>query len=463
MKKLRWDSVIFIILITILGLTNLLNFNKPTVSVLENRALKPKPELTINGLLTGDYFRDYEEYYSDTFILRDKLVKTSKDFQKAMAFLGPGITIVQSVDDIQKPQENNLPDQSDKNIGNEDNDIIPDPASTPSAQPDTSDDTGQTGQNGENASPENDEMPERDFGDDPNIGYYLVIDGKAVQIFKFNKESFEYYAQILNKYREMLDDSVKIYSMIPPTAGEFLRLKKYAGITDSQNDALSYLESLLDKDIVTVNVYDKLNRHKDEYIYFRTDHHWTALGAYYAYVEFMETKGEKPLSLEQFEKIDLGDFLGSSYTKTLDKSLEKNPDSFIVYKPYTKHEFFKYDGKGEHKADVIDMKYKDSLTDKYLTFISTGGSTWSVIRTEVNNGKKLLIIKDSFGNAIAPFMLSHYEEIYIVDARFYNKNVTGKNIIEFIEDNKIDEVLFCIYMEDVNWHKFMSGVEGLLN
>lgn len=155
--------------------------------------------------------------------------------------------------------------------------------------------------------------------------------------------------------------------------------------------------------------------------------------------------------------------LGSSYTKTLDKSLEKNPDSFIVYKPYTKHEFFKYDGKGEHKADVIDMKYKDSLTDKYLTFISTGGSTWSVIRTEVNNGKKLLIIKDSFGNAIAPFMLSHYEEIYIVDARFYNKNVTGKNIIEFIEDNKIDEVLFCIYMEDVNWHKFMSGVEGLLN
>ena len=77
-----------------------MNFNKPTVSVLENRALKPKPELTINGLLTGDYFRDYEEYYSDTFILRDKLVKTSKDFQKAMAFWDR-ITIVQSVDDIQ--------------------------------------------------------------------------------------------------------------------------------------------------------------------------------------------------------------------------------------------------------------------------------------------------------------------------------------------------------------------------
>ena len=69
------------------------------------------------------------------------------------------------------------------------------------------------------------EPPKPISGDDPNVGYYLVVDGKAVQIFKFNKESFEYYAQILNKYREKLGSSVKIYSMIPPPAGEFLRLR----------------------------------------------------------------------------------------------------------------------------------------------------------------------------------------------------------------------------------------------
>jgi len=462
-KKLRWDSVLFLLIITVLGLANFLNFNKPTISVLENRALKRKPELTVNSLLTGTYFKDYEEYYSDTFILRDKLVKTSKDFQKAMAFLGPGITIVQSVDDIQKPQESDMANQPDHKSDNENTGTIPVATPSPDAGTDNSDDEGKPEQNGEADPAENNEKPGTAFGDGPNVGYYLVVDGKAVQIFKFNKESFEYYARILNKYREMLKDNVKIYSMIPPTAGEFLRLKKYAGITDSQNEALAYLESLLDEDIATVDVYDALNRHKDEYIYFRTDHHWTALGAYYAYAEFMETKGEEPVPLERFEKLDLGDFLGSSYTKTLDKSLEKNPDNFTVYKPFTRHEFFKYDGNAEHKADVIDLKYKDDITNKYLTFISSGGFTWSVIKTDVKNGEKLLIIKDSFGNALAPFMLSHYEEIYIVDARFYSKKITGKNIVEFIEDNEIDEVLFCIYMEDVNWQKFMSGVEALLN
>ena len=88
-----------------------------------------------------------------------------------------------------------------------------------------------------------------------------------------------------------------------------------------QNDALSYLESLLDKDIVTVNVYDKLNRHKDEYIYFRTVS-LTALGAYYAYVNLWR-QGRKPLPLNNL-KIDLGDFRKLIY-KTLDKSLEKIP------------------------------------------------------------------------------------------------------------------------------------------
>ena len=73
-----------------------------------------------------------------------------------------------------------------------------------------------------------------------------------------------------------------------------------------------------------------------------------------------------------------------------------------------------------------------------------------------------MVVKDSFGNVLVPFLLPHYEEIYVVDARFYNIDVTGKNIVEFIEDKGINELLFVIYMEDVNWHKFMQGVENLL-
>jgi len=461
MKKLRIDSILFIAIITILGIINLLNFNKPTVSTLENRALKEKPEFSVKELIGGTYLTDYEEYYSDTFISRDKLVKANRDLRSVMNFLGSGVSIVTGYDNI---------DLINEHAGNETGDnkpapTNPEPKST-EPKPTQPEATSPT-QPGETAAPApTATVPptttKPDFGDGPNVGYWLLIDGKAVQLFKFDKESFDYYSQILNKYNERLGAEVKIYSMIPPTASEFLKLKKYSGITDSQNDALGYLQSILNENIISVNVYDALNKHKDEYTYFRTDHHWTALGAYYGYEAFMDTIGEEPISLGQYEARDLGDYLGSSYTKTLDKNLEKNPDKFTVYMPFTDYEYLYYDENKELVKDVIDMKWADNTTNKYLTFISSGGATWGVIKTEVKNGRKIMVIKDSFGNALVPFLLPHYEEIYVVDPRFYSIYITGKDIVEFAKEKGINEMLFVIYMEDVNWNTFMRSVENLL-
>lgn len=451
MKKLRIDSILFIILLSVLGIANLLNFNKPTVSRQENRALKQKPELSAAALFNGSYTKDFDEYYSDTFILRDNLVKTSKRITGAMAFLGPDISLITTIDDTELPQ--NKP--SGEPAGNNGELQSPSASQTPSGTegPDETQTPAPT------PTPEKEERT--DFGDGPNVGYYLIVDGKAVQLFKFNKESFDYYAEILNKYKEKLGSGVKIYSMIPPTAGEFVQLKKYKGITDSQNDAVDYVDSKLDDSISSVNLFDALMKHKDEYIYFKTDHHWTALGAYYAYAAFMEGKGESPADLDRYEAVDLGKFLGSSYTKTLDKRLEENPDNIVAYKPFTNYEFMMVNAGKEEKSDVIDMKYADDITKKYLVFLSSGGANWSVIKTDVHNGKKILVVKDSFGNALVPFLLPHYEEIYVVDPRFYNIATTG-NIVEFVKEKGINEVVFCIYMEDVNWHKFMTGVENML-
>ena len=453
MKKLRVDTLFFILFITALGIINLLNFNKPTESALENRALKEKPHISLSSIVEGSYQKDYEEYYSDTFILRDSLVKVSKGVNKVLAILGPDITLVKSYDNVQKPSEETHdpqdPIQTNQPIGNTSS-----PNPTENIPPSRID-------------PENTHEPtaepevEKDFGDGPNVGYWMVVDGQAVQLFKFNKDSFDYYASILNKYSQKLGDDVKIYSMIPPTNSEFMQLRRYKGMTDSQNDALDYLRSKMDRSISSVDVFAALNKHSDEYIYFRTDHHWTALGAYYGYTAFMERRGVEPLDLSQYEKMDLGDFLGSSYTKTLDKSLEDNPDNLTAYRPLNKHEFTAYKGLEPHASDIIDLEYKDDISKKYLTFMSSGGASWSKIETEVDNGKKVLVVKDSFGNAFVPFLVPHYQEIYVVDSRFYNMSLTG-NIIDFINDNGINELVFCIYMEDVNWSDFMHGVERLL-
>ena len=121
-----------------------------------------------------------------------------------------------------------------------------------------------------------------------------------------------------------------IYSLIAPTNSEFVELRKHAGITDSQNNATAYLNSKFNDGITAVNVYDVLNEHKEEYIYFGSDHHWTALGAYYAYTAFMKTKGEEPVPLEEYKTVEIDNFLGSTYAKTRDKSIEKNPDTIYA-------------------------------------------------------------------------------------------------------------------------------------
>ena len=96
MKKLRLDAIAFILILGGLGLVNLLNVNKPTVSALENRMLKGRPTLTVSSVFSGDFFRDFEDYYSDTFINRDSVVKVCRDIKDSMSLNEPGVTLVVS-------------------------------------------------------------------------------------------------------------------------------------------------------------------------------------------------------------------------------------------------------------------------------------------------------------------------------------------------------------------------------
>ena len=86
-----------------------------------------------------------------------------------------------------------------------------------------------------------------------------------------------------------------------------------------------------------------------------------------------------------------------------------------------------------------------------------------MIKTNVKNGKKICVIKTSFGNPFSPFLMSNYEEVYTVDCRFYNKGSVGKNIVQFIHDNGIQEVAFVIYDGDVFGNLIMPQVEKLLD
>lgn len=154
-----------------------------------------------------------------------------------------------------------------------------------------------------------------------------------------------------------------------------------------------------------MNAYDELLKHRNEYIYFYTDHHWTGLGAYYAYRAFAESAGIRPLELSGMARVKKEKmFLGSLYNYTKDQALTKNPDYVEYYKIQQKTRAMIYsDSSSRGKEGVLYAEFANN----YGMFL--GGDFALVhIRIENKNGKNILLIKDSFGNALAPYLAAHY-------------------------------------------------------
>ena len=416
MKKQHLNIILFLLPLFLLGVLNLLAPNKPVISELENRALKAKPQFTAQKLWSGEYFQEYENYFADNFIFREKFVKISGAVNDLWGIPGQDkVTIVlnQGVNVAAKQNKDN----NDEKVDNEG-----------IANPD-----GET----KNNEDEKDNSKAEEKGS--VTGRVLVLNDKAMEIHTFNAEASIYYADFINKFQAKLaDKDCQVYSLIAPTQIEFITNAQYKKLSSPQKETIAYVYKHLNPNITAIDAYQALKQNTDKYLYFRSDHHWTALGAYYAYTALMEAKGEKPIPIEQYKVEQVKPYLGSLYSTTLSKEIKANPDTVYLYQPLSKYEYNVY---YEHpiKIPLLDMRHAEN-TNKYGIFLG-GDHPWGKITTTQKNGKKIIVIKDSYANAFIPFLLPHYEEIYIVDPRQFNLD-----IFAFIEENRIQEVLFLNYV-----------------
>ena len=184
-----------------------------------------------------------------------------------------------------------------------------------------------------------------------------------------------------------------------------------------------------------------MNKHAGEKMYFSTDHHWKPIGAYYAYVAFCKAAGFEPVPLNKMDKRTKYNFLGSLYQHTLDPSVKNNPDTMEYYIPKVTTTAVRYTAYGYDKQSKSQVfAHGSSGGNTYSTFIS-GDAPMMRINTNVKNGKKAIVIKNSYGNAFVVYLISHYEEIWVVDFRY-----SKQNIIETIRKNKINDMIFAMGM-----------------
>ncbi|PEF33614.1 DHHW family protein [Bacillus wiedmannii] len=263
---------------------------------------------------------------------------------------------------------------------------------------------------------------DRSIGKKENNGVYIGKEGTLIQKFQPPKEQDVLTRiQAIHDFNQAMPD-VNKYVMLAPTAISVLdtKLPSYAPHEEEQS-YMNQLKGKLDKNIHFIDIYGALHEKKNEYIYYRTDHHWTSKGAFYAYQELGRQMGFTPQAENTFDvKKITNNFYGSLYSKGGFRGI--NPDSIELYTP-KKPENYQIEYVGEDKKTTSFYEMENiNKKDKYTVFF--GGNHPLIKITNTNaNGKKLLVVKDSYANSILPFLAAHFSEIYVVDLRYYKDNV----------------------------------------
>lgn len=249
---------------------------------------------------------------------------------------------------------------------------------------------------------------------------------------EFDPQQISKNLQALEKFVGKAKQNADVHVMMVPTKSWILR-EKLPAFAPHYKEQKFYdaLQQKLEQEDVLISVEPVLDAHKEEEIYYRTDHHWTTLGAWYAYEQYTKAVGgdlQRAQGKKKFRCISK-DFYGTTYAKI---NYARQADKIEIYEPADKLRVVYNMGEKKTKT-LYDVSFLKTA-DQYSVF--TGGNQAVLeITGGIKNGKTLLLIKDSFANSILPFLAEDYEKLVVVDLR--QLNVSGDRLLEMFSPTDI--------------------------
>ena len=441
MKKQEGQSLHFVnvfvtlLILAVVGCLALL-LPKPTVSEIEKRELAKRPQWSWSSWFSGEFAKEYDAYFADTFPARDELVTAAVRMESMRGLHPDDVRIHQAAP---QPKEDTLTAAAGAQETPKQEPSKQNSSSKPQTDPSASEQETPEKQIDYDAyqdpnAPGNGLSGE---GDGEQIEGLFLYQNMGMQIFGGSQTMAERYANTINSYTNALD-GVQVYSMVIPTPIEFYLPPKYQGISPSQKENIELINSHLLPQVKRVDAYSEIEKQKDDYLYFRTDHHWTARGAYAAYLAFCRSAGLEPVALSDMERHQIDGFLGTYYNQTQDLKLAKTPDFVEYFVPSVKCQTWQYRrGKPFDPVEsTIFASYATGGQNTYGVFLH-GDYPLTHIKTDNKTGRKVLMTKESFGNAFAPFLVSHFDEVFVVDQRYFELNLT-----DFIREHGVTDLIF---------------------
>lgn len=413
-------------------------FPRSVFSELERRELKKFPEFSIDKLKDGSFTAEVSEWFSDSEPFRDEFMSRNMEFKRLLA--------------LQRNSEDAVTFHA-----------------TSSGGADVTD-AGDDNVGGDRDIEAVEGIGAEENGKLASSGIIIAGSGpqaRALMVFGGSGKGKSSYAETLNEYRSSLPADVRVYAMVIPTSIEFYCPEKVKKHTNSQLASIKNIYSQLSPNVTAVDVYTPLGHHAAEPIYLRTDHHWAPLGAYYAAEQFAKTAKVPFAPLSSYNKKVVHDFVGTMYGYSKDIAIKNAPEDFVYYTPkdsswratvidFDLNKDFKIVKEHPARKSPFFHKFKDGSSMAYSTFMG-GDRKIMTVKTNVRNGRKLLIIKDSFGNALPGYFFSSFGEVHVIDFRYFNRNLR-----KYIADNHITDVVVALNIFNAYSSSVSKKISALL-
>lgn len=373
-----------------------------TISEEENRMLQEKPQLSVDSYKSGEYFRQWESYLSDHIPGRAFFLAQAEKLKEVIAYQGESTAqVVETTADIGVQQ--GLEGQARQEL--------------------------------------------------------LVLGDRLLEVYDYQQEGSMAYVAAVNAYAQWLPEEITFYQMLIPMPIAFAQ-EQYQQLSDPQQPAIEEVYSQFAPRVHSVDVYTALEAHQQENIYFRTDHHWTALGAYYGAEAFAQAAAVPFPPITAYERHTMHDYLGQLALNNLTPQIEKHPEDVDYYiRPghnNTAEMHFYEDGQLKSFSAPMINEYFDQGRANYGIFIS-GDYPYTVIDGDTNSGRVLAVVKDSYGNALIPWLAAGYDRILAIDPR-----TCQEDLGQLLQQYQVTDFLLLDYVKVTSMPSYAQQLESLL-
>ena len=480
----RWTRVVHglltCLLLTALGIIFIAEYaSRETVSATENRRLATWPELTQESVLDGSFARGIEAYVADHFPLRDyftelaTLVKTNRGLalDGRVVQVKGGESGFEDVNTWAKPQSSAETEDVVKEAAPEAEVALVTPGldretNTSTEVAERSDTASESATNAvSDAKPELMPAPELKLETEPKpkpkpveavtptaqmpptpatppatasttpaavatnkplnvVGGVLLHEGQALFMFGGTDKSAQGYANAVNTWVDLVakpNNMQSVSVVVTPTSSHFYLPPAARARTTSEAQNLGAMKAALNSDVRFADVISEMQDHTAEPMFFKSDHHWTGLGAYYAYRAWANVMGLTPLELSAFDKRSVAGVAGSFWSLTQAPELRQADKVSDYYVPTTVTvKSTQYVGP-EQKTPAPHEFFAEKSRG-YIVFLG-GDVPLLVGTTNAGTGRTALVVKNSYGNAFAPYLLPHFDKVVVVDYRYVFRNI----------------------------------------